>query len=53
MLPCGRQDDLKFMRLRTKKHELIVTPGSSPGTEVLQSSTSDRLPYLKMLTIFW
>lgn len=25
---CSLQDDLRFLRIRTKRHELMITPGA-------------------------
>ena len=40
------QDSLKFLRMRTKKHELIISPGKSPWPFhiPLASRVTDRPP---------
>ena len=44
----ARQDPLKFLRIRTAKHELIITPGSSAA---VAASEASRGPARKVINV--
>lgn len=42
LISARTQDDLRFLRIRTKRHELIITPGEPLFSPHTARDTTDR-----------